>query len=202
MPASVDETSKKGTSTRKAEANRRNAQLSTGPKNPEGKAKSSQNAITHGIFVKKFLHGATPETVAEIEALAAGLREHYQPVGMLENLLLQKAIVEAVRCGRVFGYEQEFTGTPIGIVACMEHAVRYTTSASRAFYRAIEELERVQAARKARDGSGASTVSQSAVPVAGVGEDRRASQAANNNTESDGTSSPSMEETDQDDVAA
>jgi phage protein D len=89
------------TSPRKVEANRRNAQRSTGPKTPEGKAKSSQNSITHGIFVTKFLNGAAPETVAEIEALAAGIREHCQPVGILEEILVQKIVVETSRYDRV-----------------------------------------------------------------------------------------------------
>ena len=78
---SSDETKKptKATSPRKIEANRRNAQHSTGPKTDEGKARSSQNSITHGIFVTKFLNGATLETVAEIEEMAAGLRDYYKP---------------------------------------------------------------------------------------------------------------------------
>ena len=69
----------KATSPRKIETNRRNAQHSTGPKTDEGKARDQQNSITHGIFVTKFLSGATPETVAEIEELAARLQDHYKP---------------------------------------------------------------------------------------------------------------------------
>src|SRR5258706_1912240 len=121
----------KTTSLRKIEANRRNAQRSTGPKTPEGKAKSSQNAITHGILVNKFLNGAAPETVAEIEALAAGIREHYQPVGTLEVLLVEKIVLELARDHRILGFEQkfeEFTSGPIHLVVCLGHVARYATS--------------------------------------------------------------------------
>jgi hypothetical protein len=156
------------TSARKIEANRRNAQRSTGPKTPEGKAKSSQNAITHGILVKKFLSGAAPETVAEIEALAAGIWEHYQPADMLEEMLVQKIVIEAAREYRVLGFEQkfeEFTSGPIHLVACLGHVARYATSTSRALYRAIQELERVQAARKARESSAISPTEEPRLPI-------------------------------------
>ena len=143
-------------SSRKVEANRRNAQLSTGPKTDEGKAKSSRNSITHGIFVKKFLEGATPETVAEIEELAAGLRDYYKPQGIVEEILVQKIVVETARYGRVLGLEQPEPGaTRPYLLHCLDKVMRYTTSTSRALCRDIEELERVQAARKAREESAA-----------------------------------------------
>lgn len=88
------------------EANRQNAQRSTGPKTPEGKAKSSQNSVTHGIFVKRFPSSAAPETIEEMAALTTGLRDHYQPVGMMEEILMQKILVETTRYGRILGLEQ------------------------------------------------------------------------------------------------
>ena len=39
-------------SRRKLRANRRNAEKSTGPRTPEGKARASRNATTHGVFCR------------------------------------------------------------------------------------------------------------------------------------------------------
>ena len=59
-----------------------------------------------GFFVTKFLFGATPEMVAEIEELTAGLYEYFKPVGILEEILVQKIVVETARYGRVLALEQ------------------------------------------------------------------------------------------------
>jgi hypothetical protein len=156
---STDETKQptKATSPRKIEANRRNAQHSTGPKTDEGKAKSSQNSITHGIFVTKFLSRATPETVSEIEELAAGLREYYEPEGILGEILVQKIIVENARYGRVLTLEQleqleqpEPVYNLARVVHCLDRTSRYSTATSRALYKAIEELERHEAAESSQ----------------------------------------------------
>jgi|SRR5215469_1414456 len=155
---STEETTKptKTTSPRKIEANRRNAQHSTGPKTDEGKARSSQNSMTHGIFVTKFLNGATPETVAEIEELAAGLRDYYKPQSIVEEILLQKIAVETARYGRVLALEQPEPGaTRAYLLHCLDKTMRYTTSTSRALSHAIKDLETIQAARKAREESSA-----------------------------------------------
>lgn len=150
-------------SSRKIEANRRNAQLSTGPNTPEGKATSSRNAITHGIFVTQFLNRATPETVAQVEELARGMREYYKPEGMLEEMLVEKIVIETARYGRALEFENpEPNSPPPYILSVLGLAARYTTATSRALFRAIEELERLQAARKARKTSAASVTADSA----------------------------------------
>ena len=148
-------------SPRKLEANRENAKRSTGPTTAEGKAKSAQNAITHGIFAKQFLAGALPETVEEMTTLAAGIREHYQPVGMMEEILVEKIVVESGRYGRILGLEhQELARRYAFFNVAVDRVGRYASSTSRALFRAIEELERLQAARRARKKSGASQASQ------------------------------------------
>ena len=48
-------------------ANQANAQLSHGPTSPEGKAKSSQNALKTGLYAKsRILRTENPEEYAEL----------------------------------------------------------------------------------------------------------------------------------------
>jgi len=156
-------------SPRKIEANRRNAQHSTGPTTAEGKAASSQNAIKHGIFFKQLVNGASPETVAELETLAADMRDYYQPLGALEDMLVEKIVIENARYARILGFEQEELSRRHAFFgAAIDRVGRYTTSTSRALFRAIEELDRVQAARKARDRSAPSAVPESVAPDAQI----------------------------------
>jgi len=64
-------------SEKQIEANRANAQKSTGPRTSDGKARSAQNALKHGLTA------ATPvlpdEDAAAFEALRQRLFEQYQP---------------------------------------------------------------------------------------------------------------------------
>jgi hypothetical protein len=54
------------TSARKVAANRRNAKASTGPRSPQGKARSAQNAHKHGLTLPV---GANPQAARAIESL-------------------------------------------------------------------------------------------------------------------------------------
>ena len=60
-------------------ANRLNAQKSTGPTSPEGKAASSLNALKSGIDA--YSHIIPGEDPAELEALTAQFLLHYKPTG-------------------------------------------------------------------------------------------------------------------------
>src|SRR5215208_1756330 len=76
------------TSARKAEANRQNAQKSTGPKTPEGKAAVSLNALKHGLLSKEILlPGEDEEALRELDER---LRGELQPVGVVEDLLVDR----------------------------------------------------------------------------------------------------------------
>jgi hypothetical protein len=78
------------TSDRKAEANRRNARKSTGPKTPEGKAAVRLNALKHGLLSQEIL---LPDEDAEaLWDLDERLRAELQPVGELENLLVDRIV--------------------------------------------------------------------------------------------------------------
>ena len=74
------------TSARKAEANRQNAQKSTGPRTPEGKAAVSLNAMKHGLLSKEILlPGEDEEALRELDER---LRGELQPDGVVEVLLV------------------------------------------------------------------------------------------------------------------
>ena len=74
-------------SLRRIEANRQNAQRSTGPKTAEGKARVAQNAVTHGLFSRQSL--LPDEDPQELENLRESLRAAHNPEGMQEELMVE-----------------------------------------------------------------------------------------------------------------
>jgi hypothetical protein len=87
------------TSDKKAQANRRNALKSTGPKTPEGKAAVRLNALKHGLRSEEILlPGEDEEALRELDEY---LRAELQPVGELENLLLDRIIASYWRLKRL-----------------------------------------------------------------------------------------------------
>ena len=76
-----------GPSKAQVEANRRNAQRSTGPKTQEGKERSSRNALRHGIHAQVKLvieDGPFAEDEAEVRTFMRELLEALDPRDTLE----------------------------------------------------------------------------------------------------------------------
>jgi hypothetical protein len=98
---------KPSVSSRKVEANRRNARNSTGPKTASGKKRVSRNAIKHGFYAKWLLveHLAGKESQCEYEDFHADIFKHYQPVGWLEERWVETIAVWSWRLRRVIRHE-------------------------------------------------------------------------------------------------
>src|SRR3712207_9186034 len=78
------------TSERKVEANRKNALKSTGPKTPEGRDAVRLNALKHGLLSREILLPGEDE--AALQELGERLRAELQPIGELEDLLVDRII--------------------------------------------------------------------------------------------------------------
>jgi hypothetical protein len=87
------------TSKRKIEANRENALKSTGPRTPEGKNAARLNATRHGLRSNEvLLPGEDADTLREFDE---NLRAEFQPIGELENLLVDRIIATAWKLRRL-----------------------------------------------------------------------------------------------------
>jgi hypothetical protein len=146
---------------RQIEANRRNAQKSTGPTSVTGKAASSMNALKTGIHAKSLV--LPTENLADLQQLIAEYYQHHHPTSPEARLLLD----DLIRCEwtlrrlgaaetQLFEYahqeayreEDEF---PLG-QSCMDKHKAFgqlqwrIDSTRRALYRALHALQQLEAA--------------------------------------------------------
>jgi hypothetical protein len=91
------------TSRKKIIANRKNSKKSTGPVSQQGKLKSSQNAIKHGLDAEKFI--IIGENIDDLNLLKDRLIEELRPKGINQEIIVMKIIDIAVRLGRIPLYE-------------------------------------------------------------------------------------------------
>jgi hypothetical protein len=176
------------TTTRQAEANRLNALKSTGPRTPAGRAVVAYNATKHGLLSRESL--VKGESEADLAGFGKRLRAQLAPVGELEFLLVDRIVSTAWRLRRLvsvetllFNNEQtldcafnRYGREKIGILS------RYEATLERSLFKALHELQRLQAAR---DGEAVPlpmvvdvSVSDQAAEMALFGEDRTISGEA------------------------
>jgi len=149
----------------KAKVNRENALKSTGPRTPAGKAIVAWNAIKHGLLSREVL--LAEEDRAAFRAFAAGLWEYLQPVGALECFLADRIVAATWRLRRVHVMETDFIERCLGFSELQSLGTvfaqdsgeegaflklsRYETAIERGLFRALHELERLQARRLGAD---------------------------------------------------
>ncbi|MEN6425926.1 MAG: hypothetical protein ABFE13_11220 [Phycisphaerales bacterium] len=72
------------------QANRLNAQKSTGPRTAEGKERASQNALKHGLLAREaVIQGEDP---AEFELHREGMLQELAPAGVVEGMLAERIV--------------------------------------------------------------------------------------------------------------
>jgi hypothetical protein len=79
-------------------ANRANAQKSTGPRTPEGKALVAQNAVKHGLLAQREV--IPGEDAGELSLFRDRMREDLDPRGTLEGMLADRVVNLAWRLRR------------------------------------------------------------------------------------------------------
>jgi hypothetical protein len=150
----------------RAEASRKNGAKSRGPKTPEGRARSSQNALKHGMRAQKYV--VLPEEDAdEFAGLEAALFEELAPVGALQTVLARRVAVAAWRLARADRIEVElFAERSWGAdpnpglalirdgngTRSFETLLRYRGAAMAEFWRALRTLKTLQAEQAADTG--------------------------------------------------
>jgi hypothetical protein len=133
-------------------ANKASAQKSTGPKTPEGKAKSAANRLSHGFTSSAtIMPGEDPE---EFKALVDDLIAHCQPANPIEQILVEKMAIGqwlSLRAFRLQGYVflgESLKGEKSAMPKDLGLLIRYQTASDRAFQRAHTELVKAQKERK------------------------------------------------------
>jgi hypothetical protein len=136
-------------------ANRHNAQLSTGPRTPEGKVASSQNARTHG-FSSPVLQ-VSPEQQPVFDTLEAQLRDTVRPAPGIEEELFRQLLTSAWQLRRIARWEEELLSDETNpfedpnLQACLNRLSRYRAAHQRTFDRALREIRDLQSARALAD---------------------------------------------------
>jgi hypothetical protein len=91
-------------------ANRRNAKKSTGPRTVKGRARSSINALKHGLTAAQII--VADEKSEDLENFHNGLIDVLMPVGGLEEQLVERIAVCAWRLRRIYRIEARLLAEP------------------------------------------------------------------------------------------
>jgi hypothetical protein len=143
-----------------------------GPKTPQGKDIAKMNALKHGLLTKEVL--LKEDDPKLLEELADGITNVLLPVGRMEEILVDRIISSTWRLRRAIqvergtmqwfkDYEDVFPMLGSGgdeemkklkemiDNGAIERTIRYENSIERSLFKALHELERMQARRNGKN---------------------------------------------------
>jgi hypothetical protein len=135
----------------KQTANQANAQYSTGPKTPEGKARSAANSRTHGFCSKENLVAA--EDQEEFDEMAHSYQVDLSPDGAIEQTLSEEIVAAAWQLRRMRRVETEVCAGHDSYTAILDDDVlqkkldrlaRHKTRIERTFHRCLKQFKTIQ----------------------------------------------------------
>jgi len=153
-------------------ANQRNAQQSTGPRTPDGKAAVARNSTMHGLAGS---HIVLPgEDAAHFDALLETLRNEHSPSGATEDFLIQQMAQSQWKLQRAALIEQQILSVAMGepmqdnassrlahifldgssAAKALDRLARYEAAARRLWFQSLKQftdLRRASSVQKASD---------------------------------------------------
>jgi hypothetical protein len=138
------------TSPTRLAANAANAQHSTGPRTPEGQARSSQNARTHGLTARHLI--VTPDDREEFDELLNAYQTEVNPQGAAQQTLFEELVEAAWNLRRVRRTETKLCSNISDldllddeqIQKKLDRLARHKTRIERTFHRSLKKLEALQ----------------------------------------------------------
>jgi hypothetical protein len=152
------------------EANRQNAQKSTGPRTPEGRAAVRLNGVKHGLNAETIV--LKGESEADFTAMLESFEAEHDPATPTEEALVVQLALANWRLRRLYHQEAGFYVSELKILASIQkdlnlddagrmgHAANWSERTlglfnrqegrlERTFYRALHELQRLRKEREA-----------------------------------------------------
>jgi len=131
-------------------ANAANAQHSTGPRTPEGKARSSLNASTHGLTAREVVIG--PDELPEFDDLLANFQADVKPQGAIQQTLFNQLVSAAWNLRRIGRMEAELCAGASykdllanhDLQIQLDRLARHHTRLERSFRHCLKELKVLQ----------------------------------------------------------
>jgi len=138
-------------SDKQQEANRRNAQHSTGPKSPEGKNAIRFNALTYGLRTRATI--LPDENAADYSRLWDEMEADWQPQSRTERCYLETMVTSQWLLARLAESEKKvymFIAFGEKQFAMLAQVAKQRAQLERSFRTAIEDMKQSQKERQAR----------------------------------------------------